>query len=175
MQTISLAAVMEFKKPRSIMENFARQTLYKMIKHFKPELTITECKSKILKDAAVKAGNEGLFEDSQKQIVPVEGLPEEYHCFEFRRYWAKFRRLGYFVPESEKLYRSLLHDELQLYKFYDFNSFEEENPLIVEEQPSTTTNEDKADESRIEEIKETTEEETKEIDTVKEAEKAAKL
>ena len=45
--------------------------------------------------------------------------------------WAKLRRLGYFVPNSDSLYQKLIFDELSFYKnIYDFTSFNEENPLI---------------------------------------------
>ena len=46
--------------------------------------------------------------------------------------YAKLRRLGYFVGEADRLYRQLLHDELRMYKLYDFETFEEENPVLVE-------------------------------------------
>jgi hypothetical protein len=40
--------------------------------------------------------------------------------------------MGYFVNEADRLYRQLLHDELRMYKLYDFETFEEENPVLVE-------------------------------------------
>lgn len=162
----SLAAVMEFAKPRAIMEKFGRVTLYKMIRHFKPELTIIDINSAV---KVAIAGNEGLFEDSHKKQMPQEGLPEEYHCFEFRRVWAKLRNLAYFVPDSEKFYRSLLHDQLRLYNFYDFSSFESENPLIIEEQESGASavaeESKKEDESLIEVVENKVEEEKKAEET----------
>ena len=62
-------------------------------------------------------------------------LPDHYYSFAHRRVYAKLRRMGYFVGESDRLYRQLLHDELRFYKLYDFTDFEEENPVVSEVVP----------------------------------------
>ena len=65
----------------------------------------------------------------------IKNLPENnYYTFANRRMYAKFRRLGYFVPECEKLYKRLVFDQLCHFDAYDFNSFNIENPSIEEEQ-----------------------------------------
>ena len=64
-------------------------------------------------------------------IEVASELPDNYYIFTYRRMWAKLRRLGYFVPNSDSLYQKLIFDELSFYKnIYDFTSFNEENPLI---------------------------------------------
>jgi len=86
-----LAACMEFKTPRSIMENFALPIIKKLLVHLLPECNKNE---------------------------------NNYYTFAYRRMWAKLRRLAYFVPDCEKLYKRLLFDELSYYEnVYDFTVF----------------------------------------------------
>ena len=59
-------------------------------------------------------------------------LPDHYYSFQHRRMYAKLRRMNYFVGESERLSRQLLHDELRFYGLYDFGQFEEDNPVVSE-------------------------------------------
>lgn len=81
--------------------------------------------------------------------------------------YAKCRRLGYFVPECEELYKRLIFDQLNAYEgMYDFESFQVENPIIEEvEVPVVETTEDISEpkietvEPKIEEVKEPTEDE----------------
>jgi hypothetical protein len=68
-KTILLGAVMEFAKPKALFEGFIKSTLIKFLKHFATELD---------------------FEASE--------LPSHKYTFEYRRFFAKFRRLSYFVP-----------------------------------------------------------------------------
>ena len=103
---------MEFKEPKSIMENFALPTLKKLLKHF--------------------------YIDFQKDATEItdEFLPDHYCSFQYRRAWAKLRRLGYFVAECEQMYRHIAFDELNYYgeAIYDFSVFEIENPVIETEE-----------------------------------------
>jgi hypothetical protein len=47
--------------------------------------------------------------------------------------YAKLRRLGYFVPECEEVYKRLVFDQLNIYEgMYDFTTFQVENPIIEE-------------------------------------------
>ena len=58
-------------------------------------------------------------------------LPDHYYSFQYRKAHAKLRRLNYFVDESEKIYLSILHDELRYYPgLYNFNDFDSENPIV---------------------------------------------
>lgn len=53
----------------------------------------------------------------------------------YRRVFAKFRRLGYYVQETEHNYKTLLYDLMKMCGCYDFTEFEENNPVsTVEEQ-----------------------------------------
>ena len=73
------------------------------------------------------------------------------------------RRMGYFAPESERLNRFLIHDELQYYDLYDFKSFDEDNPAVV------TVGDDKEEEK-----KEDDKDETKDTTLIKEKDEADK-
>jgi hypothetical protein len=53
----------------------------------------------------------------------------------YRKIFAKFRRLGYFVGETEANYSMLAHDELKAYGLYDFTSFDKENEDKEKEVP----------------------------------------
>jgi hypothetical protein len=108
--------------------------------------------------------------------LTVSRLVEHFHkddqvnnrlVFQNRRMYAKCRRLGYFVPECEELYKRLIFDQLNSYDgMYDFESFQVENPIIEEvEVPVVETTEDISEpkietvEPKIEEVKEPTEDE----------------
>ena len=110
-----LSQVMEFAKPKRIMNEFAEPVLVELLKKYVP----------------------GIFESttSREDGIPTslteKVLPDHYHSFEYRRYYAKLRRQSYTVVEAERLYRQLLHDELKFYGLYDFGDFEEENPVMT--------------------------------------------
>lgn len=72
-------------------------------------------------------------------------MPDCKYGFEYRQAWAKFRRLAYMVPETEKLYRSLAFDQLQSLGWYDFDSFETENPTIEDEPAEVVAPEEEGD------------------------------
>jgi len=59
-------------------------------------------------------------------------LPDNRYSFEYRRIYAKFRKLYSFLNDAEAQTRNLLYDELKFYKLYDFARFDEENPVIEE-------------------------------------------
>jgi hypothetical protein len=99
---------MEFKIPKQIMEKFALPTLKKILKHFCAKL------------------------NSDFEQINEDYLPDHYSSFQYRRAWAKLRRLGYFVPECEQFYKHIIFDELNFYgeSIYDFSTFNLENPSI---------------------------------------------
>lgn len=53
-------------------------------------------------------------------VESVKELIDCHYSFQYRRVWAKIRRVCYFISESEKLYRSLIYDELKHYNIYEF-------------------------------------------------------
>jgi hypothetical protein len=58
---------------------------------------------------------------------------QNFYIIQNRRMYAKLRRLGYFVPECEELYKRLVFDQLNIYEgMYDFTTFQVENPIIEE-------------------------------------------
>lgn len=58
---------------------------------------------------------------------------QNYYILQNRRMYAKCRRLAYFVPECEELYKRLVFDQLNTYEgIYDFTTFYLENPIIEE-------------------------------------------
>lgn len=69
--------------------------------------------------------------------------------------WAKFRRLAYFVAESDKLHRSLVHDELRFYNLYNFQDFDTQNPLIIAEEPKTVQHDESPEQPLIAEAQAT--------------------
>ncbi len=103
---------MEFRIPKQLMENFALPTLKKLLKHFVVE-----------------------FQKDDTEIND-EVLPDHYSSFQYRRAWAKLRRLGYFVAECVDLHKHIMFDELNFYgdTLYDFSVFEVKNPVIVTEE-----------------------------------------
>ena len=60
--------------------------------------------------------------------IPGAALASE-DMLAYRRVFAKFRRLGYFVNETEHNYRTLLFDEMKIAGIYDFSEFEAANPV----------------------------------------------
>ena len=56
-----------------------------------------------------------------------------YYTIKNQQMYAKLRRLGYFVPECENLYKKLLFEQLQQNGLYDFSTFDTENPVITED------------------------------------------
>ena len=73
--------------------------------------------------------------------------------FENRRAYAKLRRLGYFVPESEQLYRRLLFDQLDTQEgLYDFKTFDVQNPIIEDVLTETQLQTDDTSEPKIDVI-----------------------
>ena len=47
----------------------------------------------------------------------------------YKRIYAKFRRLGYYVNEAEDNYKILLFDELKAADIYDFTDFDAAHPV----------------------------------------------
>ena len=110
LKSTMLAGQMEFAKPKQLMTEFAKPVLLRILKKFKPsqeEKAQPEATAEETKDDDVKADPV-----NEKE----EEMPAGYYTFQYRRFYAKLRRIGYFVGESERLYRQLLHEEL---KFYD--------------------------------------------------------
>lgn len=68
----------------------------------------------------------------------------------YKRVYAKFRRLGYYVSEAEDNYKILLYDELKAAKIYDFTEF---NASFEPAQEKTEGEEAKKDETEKEETK----------------------
>jgi hypothetical protein len=91
---------MEFDTPKKILINFALPTLRELCEKFHGIDFNVE-------GAALKCAD----------------------MLHYRRMFAKFRRLSYFVSETEVNYRMLLYDELTAYKLYDFTEFEAANPI----------------------------------------------
>lgn len=99
-----LAVQMEFKIPRALFLEFALPTLRTLCEKFQNV-------------------------DFEKE----EGVA--LRCADmlgYRKIFAKFRRLGYFVGETEANYTMLLYDELKVYGLYDFTEFDAANPIEKE-------------------------------------------
>ena len=113
-----LTSVMEFAKPKRLMNEFAEPVLVGILKKYYPE---------IFKAAESR-------EDGIPSSLTEEVLPDHYHSFECRRVQAKLRRLAYYVVDAERQYRKLLHDELKYYGLYDFGRQEEESKAASDAQ-----------------------------------------
>jgi hypothetical protein len=100
-----LAVQMEFNVPKNLMLSWTLPTLK----------TLTETFAKI------------------DYKIPGAALASE-DMLAYRRVFAKFRRLGYFVGECEHNYRTLLYDEMKIAGIYDFSAFEAANPVQTPEQ-----------------------------------------
>ncbi len=98
------------------MFEFAEPVLIKLLQKFTPEIFKAE-----------ENRDDGIPASLSEKI-----LPDHYYSFTHRRLFAKLRKMNYFVGESERLYRQLLHDQLRYYDLYDFGKFEEENPVVSE-------------------------------------------
>lgn len=76
--------------------------------------------------------------NAKENVFANKIFPDSYYSFKHRRIWAKLRRIGFFVKESENALRSLLYDEFHFYTdLYDFSQFETENPIIETIQEET--------------------------------------
>ena len=115
LKSCMLASVMEFAKPKRLMNEFAEPVLVQLLKKFIPEIFKAE-----------ESRDDGIPSSLTEKV-----LPDHYHSFEYRTVFAKLRRLGYFVVDAERQYRQLLHDELRYYGLYDFAKFEESNPVVT--------------------------------------------
>jgi len=84
-----LAGCMEFAMPKRLMFEFAEPVLLMCLKKFTPELFPAE-----------ENKNDGIPLSLSEKV-----LPDQYYSFEYRRVYARLRRMGYFVVEAERLYR----------------------------------------------------------------------
>lgn len=88
-----------------------------------------------------------------------EDQVNNYLVFQNRRVYAKLRRLGYFVPECEELYKRLIFDQLNAYEgMYNFKKFEVENPIIEEVKVAQVEPTDDVSEPKIDVVEPKTEE-----------------
>ena len=99
-----LAVQMEFNHPKQMLLSWTLPTLK----------TLTETFAKI------------------DYTVPGAALASE-DMLAYRRVFAKFRRLGYFVSECEHNYSTLLYDEMKIGGIYNFSEFEAANPVQTPE------------------------------------------
>ena len=104
LKVVLLAGCMEFSKPKRIMCEFAEPVLIAFLRRFVPEIFRAE-----------ENRDDGIPASLSEKV-----LPDHYYSFLHRRVYAKLRRMNYFVGESERLSRQLLHDELRYYDLYDF-------------------------------------------------------
>ena len=118
LKAIILAYCMEYAKPKRMMFEFAEPVLVMILKKFLPEVYTDE-----------ENRNDGVPTGLSEKV-----LPDHYYSFQHRLVYAKLRRMGYFVVESERLHRQLLHDELRYYELYDFgpNEVEEKEEEVKE-------------------------------------------
>ena len=107
---------MEYARGKRLIFEFAEPVLIKLLQKFCPEIFKAE-----------ENRDDGIPASLSEKI-----LPDHYYSFCHRRLFAKLRRMNYFVGEAERLYRQLLHDQLRYYNLYDFATFEEENPVVIE-------------------------------------------
>ena len=106
--------------------------------------------------ATPKSLMEGFVAEMVTKLVdhfyPEQDSAQNYYILQNRRIYAKLRRLGYFVPECEMLYKRLIFDQLCFYEgLYDFTQFDIENP-IIEDEPVEETKE--IEEPKISEVEE---------------------
>ena len=71
----------EFKYPKQLMTDFALHCLHSLLASHYPELSDTN---------------------------PDKVLQDCFYTFQYRRHWAKLRRLGFYLHESEQIYKSIL-------------------------------------------------------------------
>ena len=128
LKVVLLSGCMEFSKPKRIMYEFAEPVLIAFLKHHAPEIFKAE-----------ENRDDGIPASLSEKV-----LPDHYYSFQHRRVYAKLRRMNYFVGESERLSRQLLHDELRFYGLYDFGQFEEDNPVVSEVPQDDDQNKDSA-------------------------------
>jgi len=105
LKTTMLAVQMEFNAPKQLLLSWTLPTLK----------TLTETFAKI------------------DYTIPGAALASE-DMLGYRRVFAKFRRLGYFVQETEHNYRTLLYDEMKIAGIYNFEEFEAAHPVQSVEQ-----------------------------------------
>jgi hypothetical protein len=99
LKAIVLGVQMEFATGKNILLTFALPTLVKISEKF--------------------AGVDLTNKDSVMSSADFRS---------YKRVYAKFRRLGYYVSEAEDNYKILLYDELKAAKIYDFTEFDTEHP-----------------------------------------------
>ena len=116
-----LARMMEFAKPKILMENFARPVLEELFKKYAPQIFEEGREDGV--PASLTEKKEGSNNDPTTKT-----LPNHYLFFQYRRIYAKLRSLAHFAPQSESLYRKLLMDELKHYQLYDPAKLVEELP-----------------------------------------------
>ena len=134
-----LSRMMEFAKPKKLMVDFAGPVLDELLKKYAP-LVFKEGREDGV-PASLTDKKEGRVSD------PVDkSLPNHYHFFQFRRFYAKLRSLAHFAPQSEGLYRKLLMDELKHYQLYDSTKLVEDLP--EESQLNVSREERKLDETK---------------------------
>ena len=104
MLTSLLAHHCELKYPRTLMTDFALKCLHTLIKSHYPEVS-NENPEKVLQDC--------------------------YYTFQYRRHWAKLRRLGFFLHEAEQIYKSILQDEARYYGLYPEEDISKDVPQIL--------------------------------------------
>jgi hypothetical protein len=110
LKSIVLGVQMEFAIGKNILLTFALPTLVKMSEKF--------------------AGIDLASQDSVMRSADFRS---------YKRVFAKFRRLGYYVAEAEDNYKILLYDELKSADIYDFTTFDAEHPKKVEDATDKST------------------------------------
>ena len=89
LKAIMLAYCMEYAKPKRMMFEFAEPVLVMILKKFLPEVYANE-----------ENRNDGVPTGLSEKV-----LPDHYYSFQHRRVYAKLRRMGYHVVESDRLHR----------------------------------------------------------------------
>ena len=89
LKCVMLALCMEYAKPKRLMHEFAEPLLIKILQKFLPEIF----KAEVNRDDGIPAS------------LSEKILPDHYYSFQHRRVYMKLRRMGYFLPEAERLYR----------------------------------------------------------------------
>lgn len=84
-----LSQVMEFAKPRRLMNEFAEPVLVELLKKYLPEIFEVSTSR----------------EDGIPTSLTEKVLPDHYHSFEYRRVYARLRRISYYVLDAERQYR----------------------------------------------------------------------